>query len=126
MEGNQDNQTGQTLPEQEPTPSSVSPVSSPTPAMAAPPRDILADANALTDAGGGRVITPEQQKALSTPAPGAVTATEPVARTGQFGAKNIAPNEFKITHQGKDLGGKTLTPTEVSVVLGWLNSLPAD
>lgn len=92
--------------------------------MATPPRDIIADATLLTEAGGGRVITPAQEAALAAPTPGATPA--PQVNSRLFSAVSIAPNEFKITHNGVDIGGKTLTPTEVPVVLGWLNSLPPD
>lgn len=92
--------------------------------MAEPPRDILSQAAALTEAGGGRYITPAQQAQLAQVPAG--TAQAPAVQNRAFGVKSIAPNEFKITHQDKDLGGKIISPTEVPVVLGWLQSLPAE
>ena len=92
--------------------------------MAHPPRDIMADAATLSEAGGGRYVTPAQEAELAKPPAGIAPA--PQVNSRQFGATSVGPNEFRITHQGKDLEGKILTPTEVPIVLGWLNSLPAD
>lgn len=97
------------------------------------------DETATTPSNNTEAPTPGASTETTTPTP---TPTEPVSTVSEelsepkpaeqdpstigFRAVSLAPNEFVIHHNGRDLKGLRLTPQDCHIVLAWLNSLPAE